>query len=84
MRIKNSGYKDGDFNLVELRDSGNIGRLTPHCIIHGAMNTMIKGLWRCFTMYSGNPDGEYPKGVKPIKFKERVCDACCVEEQNEK
>ena len=72
MCIKDSGYEDGDFSLVELKG-------TPHCKIHGAMNTMSNGLWRCFTMYSGNPDGEYLKGMIPIKFKERTCNACCIE-----
>ena len=43
---KNSGVSD--FSLVELRDDGNIGKLTPHCKKHGAMNKVSKnGYWRC-------------------------------------
>ena len=42
--------KDGNsrFDIVELKDSGNTGRLTPHCKLHGAMNMVSEsGLWRC-------------------------------------
>ncbi len=73
MKIKDTGYIDGDFDLVQLING------TPHCKIHGAMNTMSNGLWRCFTMYYGNSEGNYPKGETPIKFKDRTCKACCVE-----
>lgn len=39
---------NSDFSLVELRDDGKIGKLTPHCKLHGAMNKVSKGgLWRC-------------------------------------
>ena len=44
--------KDSDFSLVELRDSGNIGRDTPHCNLHGAMNNFTAdGIWRCCSTY---------------------------------
>ena len=41
-----------DFNLVELADDGNIGRKTPHCKVHRAMNKVSLhedggGFWRC-------------------------------------
>ncbi len=71
MKIKDSGFEDGDFSLVELKG-------TPHCKVHGAMNK-LNGIWRCFTMYSGNSDADYPRGMTPIKFRERTCNACCVE-----
>lgn len=43
-----------DFDLVELADDGHIGRLTPHCKKHRAMNKVSLlldhgggGYWRC-------------------------------------
>lgn len=41
-----------DFNLVELSDDGNIGKVTPHCKKHRAMNKVSVfdcggGYWRC-------------------------------------
>ena len=39
--------------LVELGDDGQIGRLTPHCKIHRAMNKVTAdGMWRCLSDYS--------------------------------
>ncbi len=44
--------KDADLSLVELRDDGSIGKLTPHCKLHGAMNKFTaNGIWRCCTTY---------------------------------
>ena len=41
-----------DLSLVELRDDGNIGRLTPHCKEHGAMLQVSEwNKWRCLTSY---------------------------------
>jgi hypothetical protein len=38
-------------NQYELADDGNIGKLTPHCLNHRAMNKVSKfkngGYWRC-------------------------------------
>ena len=44
--------KMSDFNLVELSDDTKIGKITPHCKIHRAMNKVSKhddggGYWRC-------------------------------------
>lgn len=37
-------------SLVEMRDDGGVGRLTPHCKIHGAMNRVsADGFWRCIS-----------------------------------
>ena len=48
MEIKPIPDGNSNFELVELRDDGNIGRLTPHCKIHGAMlKVSPDGLWRC-------------------------------------
>lgn len=48
MKLKPIEDGNSDFDLVELRDDGNIGRETPHCKIHGAMVMVSKhGLWRC-------------------------------------
>ena len=51
--------KDADINLVELRDDGNIGTLTPHCKIHGAINRLTKdGIWRCVSTYRLSKNSE--------------------------
>ncbi len=43
---------NANLDLVELADDGNIGRLTPHCKIHRAMNKMTAdGIWRCIASY---------------------------------
>lgn len=53
MSIKTIDDNNTNFDLVELRDDGIIGRLTPHCKNHGAMNKVSKfkdgkgGYWRC-------------------------------------
>jgi len=46
--------EDGNskFDLVELADDGRMGRVTPHCKIHRAMNKVSLfdeggGFWRC-------------------------------------
>ena len=41
-----------DFSRVVLADDGNIGKVTPHCIRHRAMNKVSVhedggGFWRC-------------------------------------
>ena len=44
--------ENADLSLVELRDDGNIGKLTPHCKKHGAMNKLTNGgIWRCISTY---------------------------------
>lgn len=47
MKLKPIEDGNSDFSLVELRDDGNIGRLTPHCKIHGAMLKVSPYFWRC-------------------------------------
>jgi hypothetical protein len=54
MKITPMPQSDGgcDFNLVELADDGKVGRLTPHCKLHRAMNKVSLfenggGFWRC-------------------------------------
>ena len=67
--------KDADFDLVELRDDGNIGRETPHCKEHGAMLKLTdSGIWRCMTTYVW--DFSNPKN---IRFKGNDCTAGCEE-----
>jgi hypothetical protein len=63
-----------DFDLVEIING------TPHCKVHGAMNKLpAHNLWRCFAQYRGNPDGRYPPWVTPVRFRDRVCEACCIQ-----
>ena len=54
MKIEKLPESDGgcNFELVYLADLGNIGKETPHCKVHGAMNkvSVFKeggGFWRC-------------------------------------
>lgn len=48
MEIKPIDDGNSNFELVELRDDGNIDRLTPHCKVHGAMLKVSEaGYWRC-------------------------------------
>ena len=64
------------FELVELADDGHIGRLTPHCKIHRAMNKMeSNNIWRCLSEYGR----ELKEGNSLPTFKDRVCLACCQE-----
>ena len=64
--------KDADFDLVELADDGNIGKLTPHCKKHRAMLKLTEnGIWRCMTTY------RYDK--KTMKLYENNCKAGCQE-----
>ncbi|KFZ25996.1 MAG: hypothetical protein KQ78_01970 [Candidatus Izimaplasma bacterium HR2] len=42
MKIKTIDDNNTRFDLVELADDGNIGRLTPHCKKHRAMNKVSK------------------------------------------
>lgn len=76
---------NADINMVEMRDDGNIGRKTPHCKTHGAMNMLTKdGIWRCLSMYAWIPT-EYQTTSKdkkkrndpPDKLNERTCPAGC-------
>ena len=73
MKIKETESSRDDISLVEIKKG------TPSCKEHGAMNKWERNIWRCFSLYKGNPDGCYPKGVKPIKFIERACNAGCIE-----
>ena len=71
MKIKK--LKDADYSLVQLRDDGNIGRLTPHCKLHGAMNKLTSsGIWRCITTY-------IVLNFKTDYIKENNCKAGCQE-----
>lgn len=74
MKIK--PLKDADFNLVYLNDSGNTGRLTPHCKEHGAMNKFTNVIWRCCCTYGFKYRGknQYPE------LKDNNCLAGCEEE----
>ena len=47
MKIKPIEDGNSRFDIVELRDDGNIGRKTPHCKIHGAMIKVSDVFWRC-------------------------------------
>lgn len=59
-----------DFTLVQFKDE------RPLCKIHGAMNKVSKEVWRCLAQY-GRDD---PKEGETIgKFRDRVCNACCLE-----
>lgn len=61
-----------DFSLIEVRENDN----RPSCIVHGAMNKVSKDIWRCLAQY-GRDD---PKEGETIgKFRDRVCNACCLE-----
>ena len=66
---------NSEIKLVHLIDSGNIGRLTPHCKEHGAMNKMTEdGIWRCVSHYQHN--------WKTGRTKENACLAGCQERQS--
>jgi hypothetical protein len=73
MNIKE--LKDADLSLVELKDPTSIGRLTPHCKLHGAMNKLTPdGIWRCMATY------RYERIDKATtKFHENNCKAGCQE-----
>lgn len=48
MKIEPIKDKNTRFDLVELKDECNIGRATPYCKLHGAMNKVSAfGYWRC-------------------------------------
>ena len=50
---------NSNFDLVELKDMGNLKRLTPYCKLHGAMNKVSKeGYWRCTR---AEPNKDYQK-----------------------
>ena len=64
------------FRLVTLKDPTKIGRETPHCRKHGAMNKFpFRGIWRCLSDYST----ELKEGQTKPTFRDRVCPACCIE-----
>ena len=67
-----------DFGKVELRDSGNTGRKTPHCNEHGAMNKVYDDgqneYWACKAINERGP------GAKEVVDK---CDAGCREVQSD-
>ena len=79
MKIKLLDWNKEDeegFKLVELADDGNIGRLTPHCKIHRAMNKLEKhNIWRCLSEYGH----ELKEGQTCPTFRDRTCPACCIE-----
>lgn len=63
---------EANLDLVELRDDGGIGKLTPHCKVHGAMNQVSEGgLWRCMSDYSIKTEWI---GKNPVKT---VIDTAC-------
>ena len=74
--MKITHLNNADMSLVVLKDSGNIGRKTPHCLEHGAMLKMTEeGIWRCMTTYS------YDYSDKSnIKVMREGCRAGCAEE----
>lgn len=78
MKIKSLEYdKTADFSLVELKQDYP-GRITPHCKKHGAMNK-LNDIWRCLSEYSRDD----PKEGETIGvFRDRVCNACCVEDED--
>lgn len=48
MKIKSIEDGNSRFDLVELSDDGNTGKLTPHCKTHRAMLKVSEGgIWRC-------------------------------------
>lgn len=60
-----------DFSLVEIKNG------KPYCKKHGAMNKMNKEVWRCLSEYGRD---EPKEGETVGKFRDRVCNACCVED----
>jgi hypothetical protein len=80
MKIKDSGFYNADFSLVELKNDLPIGtdEITPHCKIHGAMNKVSNNIWRCLTDYKGNV------GNHNGMINERTCNACCEEVEDYK
>ena len=72
MKIKE--IKHADISLVELRDDGDIGELTPHCKLHCAMNKLTEsGIWRCVSTYKVIDQ-------KSENIKENACKAGCQED----
>ena len=74
--------EDADITLVELRDDGNIGRLTPHCKVHGAMNKVSEaGYWRCITR--AYEAGVWLTDEKGKRYTKKIsgnnCRAGCIE-----
>lgn len=63
-----------DFSLVSIHEDGY-----PCCKKHGAMNKVNSEIWRCLSRYG------YVKqeGETMSKFKDRICNACCLEENKE-
>lgn len=66
---KDSDGKE-DFDLVYIHKD-----CYPCCKKHGAMNKVNSTLWRCLSEY-GHVKQE---GETMSKFKDRLCNACCVE-----
>lgn len=71
MKIEQIDDGNSNFELVELRDDGNIGKLTPYCKIHGAMlKVSPHGLWRCIqaiNLDTGKCMNDCRAGCKEIK-----------------
>ena len=77
MKIRKLNGKKEDqegFELVYLKAYKDI-KETPHCKKHGAMNKMKNGMWRCFSEY-----GFIDKGHEMPHFIDRICNACCMQE----
>ena len=77
--------ESADLTLVELRDDGHIGRLTPHCKVHGAMNEVTPaGLWRCMAYtvearpYQAISSEKKKRNEPPPRLIENGCRAGCV------
>ncbi len=74
MKINPIKDNNSRFDLVLLRDDGNIGRLTPYCKRHGAMIKVSEvGIWRCIRAKSLEPD-------KVTDEYEGDCRAGCIED----
>jgi len=68
---------NSNIELVELRDDGGIGRLTPHCKKHGAMLKISPfGYWRCIRAEPFR-EGNW----KPSQEYEGDCRAGCIYER---
>ena len=75
MEIKSIEDGNSNFELVELRDDGNIGKLTPYCKRHGAMLKVSEfGYWRC-VQSEPNKDYQYLW----TNELEKDCRAGCIE-----
>jgi len=69
--MKIEPVEDGDFSLVEMKDYGNTGRLTPHCKKHWAMLCITEtGIWRCIrriSLLTGKPSPRCAAGCQEVR-----------------